>query len=466
MTRKLFHTAIAALAAALVLALAAVPAGAAERWSMRGAGWGHGIGMSQYGAYGFAKHGTGYRDIVLHYYTGTAIERRDGAAVRVLLQPNRSSISFRGGTTAGGRNLDEGSTYSATRSGSSVVLRSSTGRELERFDDVMTVSGGDAVKLLGRADNGVGDGLYRGSIDIRTAAGPGLNAINSVGLESYVMGVVGNESPSSWPAEALKAQAVAARTYALSSNAGGRGFNQYADTRSQVYRGYLSETPSTVSATQATVGQVVTYGGDLATTYFFSTSGGETENIENAFPGSRPLPWLKAVDDPYDNASPYHRWGPYGYTRSSLGARLGNWVKGRFRSLRIVQRGVSPRVVRARVVGTRGSTLVTGPQVRTRLGLRDTWFYVRRVRTRASAAAVQARTSSGARRLAEISGSITGAGDTVMLQRRDAGKWRTVMPIPAVREAGGLRYSIHVGRRGRYRVKAGWALGPALRVNP
>ena len=121
--------------------------------------------------------------------------------------------------------------------------------------------GGRHVRLLGRADNGVRDGLYRGAIEIRTAAGSGLNAINALAMEDYLLGVVPSESPSSWPAAALQAQAVVARSYALASNVNGKGFDQYADTRSQVYRGYLGETPSTTSAVAATAGQIVTYGG-------------------------------------------------------------------------------------------------------------------------------------------------------------------------------------------------------------
>src|SRR3954469_13556181 len=95
------HNLVVAAFAALLALIAAAPAGAAERWSMRGAGWGHGIGMSQYGAYGYAKHGTGYRDILGHYYTDTSVQQRAGATVRVLLEPNRSTILFRGGTSAG-----------------------------------------------------------------------------------------------------------------------------------------------------------------------------------------------------------------------------------------------------------------------------------------------------------------------------------------------------------------------------
>src|SRR5437763_5943228 len=106
-------------------------------------------------------------------------------------------------------------------------------------------------------------------------------AVNAVDLDGYVKGVVPGEVPASWPPEALKAQAVAARTYALTTDAGGSLFDQYADTRSQVYGGISAETPATNVAVRDTAGQIVTYRGRPATTYFFSTSGGKTENVQN-----------------------------------------------------------------------------------------------------------------------------------------------------------------------------------------
>ena len=115
--------ALTAVAVTMLAGMLSSAAGAATRWSLRGAGWGHGIGMSQYGAYGFAKHGSGYRDILRHYYAGTAIATRDGGTVRVLLAPNKSVVMFRSAGTAGGRNLSPDSTYKATRDGSTVVLR-------------------------------------------------------------------------------------------------------------------------------------------------------------------------------------------------------------------------------------------------------------------------------------------------------------------------------------------------------
>jgi len=369
------------LSQALLAALAIgclVPAAVAAKtvWTLTGHGWGHGIGMSQYGAYGLAKHGDNYRQILGRYYQNTRLERRTGT-VRVLLQPNRSTISFRGVSKAGNLALKPGTTYRARRSGSQVIL-SDGSRKVATANGLLRVSGSGPVRLFGSADNGLSNGAYRGAIEIRTAGGSGLNAINAVELEDYVKGVIPNESPPSWPASALQAQAVAARSYSLASAVGGRGFNQYADTRSQVYRGASSETRATNAAATRTSGEILTHRGKVAVTYFFSTSGGHTENVENVFLGSDPKPWLKGIEDPYDNASPYHSWGPTRYTSSELRSKLGNLVNGSFRGLQVIKRGSSPRIVKARIIGSRGTTVVTGPQLKARLGLRDTWFSIRK----------------------------------------------------------------------------------------
>src|SRR5204863_250949 len=115
-------------------------------------------------------------------------------------------------------------------------------------------------------------GTYRGVVDL-TAVPGGVQVVNELGLEDYVRGVVSAESPASWPIQALKAQAVAARGYAVTTSHGG-GFDQYADTRSQVYRGVAAETTRTDAAGRETRGEVVTYRGRAVTTYFFSTAGG------------------------------------------------------------------------------------------------------------------------------------------------------------------------------------------------
>ena len=123
-----------------------------------------------------------------------------------------------------------------------------------------------------------------------------------VELEDYVRGVVSKESPASWPMEALKAQAVAARSYALSTAAHGSGFDVFDDTRSQAYGGIGAETAKTDQAVAATHLQVVLYRGKVAQTFFFSTSGGHTENNEFSSLGfgQPPIPYLRGVDDPYE----------------------------------------------------------------------------------------------------------------------------------------------------------------------
>jgi stage II sporulation protein D len=448
-----------------VLLVAMLPAGArgAERWTLRGAGWGHGVGMSQWGAYGFARKGRSYREVLGHYYTGTRVARGGKSVVRVLLQANRSSVVFTGANRTSGRRLKQQSVYKATREGGTVVLRSGSGRRLATFTDVLPVSGGPTFRLLGQAGNGVRNGVYRGSLEIRVAAGFGLNAINTVGMESYLAGVVPAESPPIWPAEALRAQAVAARSYASSTGVAGRGFDQYPDTRSQVYRGVTAETPSTNSAVAATSGEVVTYNGNVVVTYFFSTSGGYTENVENVFFASAPKPWLKGVPDPYDDSSPHHRWRPISWSPATLSAKLGNLVRGRFRGIDVIQRGVSPRVVRAYVIGSRGRRTATGPQLRARLGLRDTWFFIRQVRTETSGA--RARTASGSRRLTAIHGSVAPIrARFVELQRRAGDGWKTIEKIPLKQRRRTADYRFHVAESGIYRILAGWAPGPPITV--
>src|SRR5207253_5381767 len=121
-------------------------------------------------------------------------------------------------------------------------------------------------------------------------------------------GVVPAEMPSSWPTEALKAQAVAARSYALANVTTGRAFDLYGDTRSQVFGGVKVENAATSAAVDATKGQVVLYKGKVANTLFFSTSGGRTASAAEATGVA--VQYLVPVADPYDTASPYHDWGP------------------------------------------------------------------------------------------------------------------------------------------------------------
>ncbi|HEX8742666.1 MAG TPA: SpoIID/LytB domain-containing protein [Thermoleophilaceae bacterium] len=357
-----------------LLAGLAVPASAtaATRWVVDGAGYGHGIGMSQYGANGMAQQGWDYRRILAHYYTGTEIGSAGGRTIRVLLGDGRGSVKFDGAERVNATALDPAKTYTATRRGSRVKISG-----VGSFGSLARVRG-DAIRWKGTSMNGVANGRWRSYLELRPSSAGGLTVVNALGLDNYVRGVISAEMPSSWDPEALKAQALAARTYAMTTNRGGAVFDQYPDTRSQVYRGVKAEFASTNAAVTATAGEVVTYEGQLAVTYFFSTSGGRTENIENSFIGAAPKPWLKSVEDPFDDASPKHRWRLV-YTPSQMQSRLAGLVKGTFRGIKVVERGESPRVVYADVLGSRGRTRITGPTARARLGLFDTWFSVKKV---------------------------------------------------------------------------------------
>ena len=141
------------------------------------------------------------------------------------------------------------------------------------------------------------------------------------------------------------------------------------------------ETEATNQATQETRGRLVTYDGAPVVTYFFSTSGGQTEDVENTTLGTEPRPWLRSVEDPYDDVSPKHRWGPIRMTFKTATAKLRGIVLGRFRGIEVLSRGTSPRVVEADVIGTRGTTRVDGATLRARFGLFDTWAYFTSVST-------------------------------------------------------------------------------------
>jgi stage II sporulation protein D len=464
-------------------ALALAPAAeGATTLTVRGAGWGHGVGMSQYGAYGMARAGKTYDAILRHYYSGTALAELDSEpTVRVLLASGGGAYSFAGAERLGTKLLDPARTYTAALRGGRIVV-SDGRRRLFRVTPPLRVTPPTAGTLR------FAGGRYRGALQV-TPSGGGLAAVNALGLESYVRGVVARESPAGWPAEALKAQAVAARTYAVTTAKTGGTFDQYADTRSQVYGGADAETTTTNAAIAATRDQVVTYGGEPAVTFFFSTSGGRTENVENSFLGAEPKPWLRSVRDPYDRVSPRHRWGPIRLTSAQVQARLGGYVRGRFVRIRVTRRGVSPRIVSARVVGTRGSAAISGPQLRTAFGLNDTWIYFTTVRTgvrrkppakkpAAPVAPVEPSTPSNGG--AGVDGAFAAAARTrtrpvlagevhparrgawLRVQRRGGDRWRTVTHLKL--GANG-RYAVAALQSGLYRVAYGRdVIGPTVRV--
>jgi stage II sporulation protein D len=220
----------------------------------------------------------------------------------------------------------------------------------------------------------LGGRAYRGTLVVRSSGGR-LSAVNHVRLEEYLYGVVPDEMPSSWAMEALKAQAVAARSYAVISRRGSGVYDLFSDTRSQVYGGVASEETRSNAAIDATAGQVVLYDGRVAWTFFHSTSGGRTASIEDVWSAS-PIPYLVSVADPYDSLSPHHNWGPFRYTAAGLARKLGSLApKGRLRDL-VVARNPSLRAESVQASGSRGTRQFSGTTFQSRLGLRSSWFSI------------------------------------------------------------------------------------------
>jgi stage II sporulation protein D len=376
---------ITLVAAALLLACAPfASADVQTQFTIVGHGWGHGIGMSQYGAYGYAQHGWGYRAILKHYYTGVGFGKVGDRSIRVMLNQGLSSVTvtstsrFRAASGKSVVLIPSGSSAKLTWTGS--VYRLTVGGSTWDFSGPVTLRPGSAKLNLRNANQNGYVGRYRGTLRVIHYTG-GFTVVNRLLVEKYLYGVVPRESPSSWPIEALKAQACAARSYALRSLGKSGAYDVYCTAWSQVYGGFDGEAATTNTAVNKTAHVVPTYGGQPISAYFFSTSGGHTENVENVW-GSSPVPYLKGVSDPYDTASPYHDWpeNPKRKLASTLAGQLGaystthSWgVKGSLRALYVVRRGVSPRVVKALVIGSNGVSEISGAHLRTELALRDTW---------------------------------------------------------------------------------------------
>jgi stage II sporulation protein D len=174
----------------------------------------------------------------------------------------------------------------------------------------------------------------------------------------------------------LRAFAVAIRSIGLSTDVGGSAFDVYADTRTQVYEGVRVESRRTDLAVLSTRSEVARYGGAIAQTTYFSASGGRTES---GFLGAPEVPYLRSVRDPYDHLSPLHRW-KFRFTQAEMNLRLGAYLKGGLRRIVVTQRGDSPRIDYARLIGSRGRTTIRGDSLAAALGLYDRWAYFRKVR--------------------------------------------------------------------------------------
>lgn len=356
-----------------------------------GRGYGHGVGMSQYGARGRALAGQLAPAILAHYYAKTTLGTRSTATiVRVLLLTGFAATPLKPLTVlglGGGWTIDGITTTfpgnakltiaptapKATTWNLRVV--SSTGVVLATkvVSGSLYVRPAATTSLLQLVSKATTKNVYRGFFRIRLTTT--ALVVNHVGIERYLRGVVPLEMPSTWPVEALKAQAIAARSYALRRVHSTGLFDVYDDTRSQVYRGRRVETTATNAVVMQTAGKVLLSGTSLVNALFHSADGGWTENNENVFVSSSgaivagPVSYLRGSSDrapdgtSYDKASPYATWHTATYSAATLSSILAADPRtnvGLLSALDLSHRGVSGRLISVTLVGALGTKTVSG----------------------------------------------------------------------------------------------------------
>jgi stage II sporulation protein D len=214
---------------------------------------------------------------------------------------------------------------------------------------------------------------YRGQISLSRGPSGRVQVVNVVDIDAYIMGVLAGEVSASWPEETLKAQAVAARSYALSRMQAKReaSWDVVATDRDQVYDGVLGEVPAIARAVAATRGEVLTYQGRVIKAYFSSSCGGHTEDARIVF-GETDAPYLKGVADPYCKQSPYQQWSRV-YTVAELRRLLasGGVTTGTLTSLQAVARTPSGRIESVQIKHADGSAVLSGTDLRRLLGYRE-----------------------------------------------------------------------------------------------
>jgi stage II sporulation protein D len=374
------------------------------------------VGLSQWGAYGYALHGWKYRRILAHYYPGTRMGTSGEVRIRVLLAQNANNVTV----------------------GCAAPMLVTDGRRLTRKLDAGTYGVGPKLALP-VAHHGMGlsfghlavfacarapltfDGrAYHGTLLVRSN-GRQVSVVNALALDTYLRGVVPSESPSHWPLAALEAQAVAARSYAISELRPNAFYDLVPTTADQVYGGVRAETPSSDQAVYATLGQVLTWDGRIARTYYSSSSGGRTEAAQDAWPGTAPIPYLRSVPDPYDTYSPHHDWGPYQLSSTQLAVRLG--LGSPVESVH-VNRNEAWRVDSVNFRLASGAVVTrSGERIEQALHLLSDWFSVGQLQLRASNTRVlYGSPITVAARAVNLKGAL-------LLERTGSGPWRTIREV-------------------------------------
>jgi SpoIID/LytB domain protein len=362
------------------------PTAAAAARTISGRGFGHGRGMSQYGAQGAAIAGRSARQILDFYYPGTTTGRTSGS-IRVRISADTTDgVRVRPVNHLRVHSFATGKVYTlpvaSTRNQWSIDPYGEHGTKVssynaktrkwtlwKTFTGMTQFEGAPVTALIlpsGAARR------FRGALRAVDVAGAHLDTVNVLSVEYYLRGVVPRESLASWRAAALQAQAVAARTYAVfHRNGAARKTSDLCDTTAcQVYGGYDSERASTNTAVAATAGQIRLYRGKAIIAEYSSSNGGATK--------AGPVPYQVTKVDKWDaypkNGNPNVTWRVT-RTAAQLEAALG---VGSIRSLRVLKRtGVGPsggRALTVEAVGSRGRRVLSADLVRSRLHLRSDWI--------------------------------------------------------------------------------------------
>ena len=428
--------------AAVAAVIGATAQGAAGKalFVVTGSGWGNGVGMSQWGAEGYALHGLGYRTILAHYYPHTAVAAAPDELVRVLLAADQQRV--RVGSAAPFLLIDARGRRIHIPAGSRVLTAqlSIGGRSLR--PPLRVEAGAQPLTVDGKE--------YRGGLTL-LRSGASLMVVNAVPLERYLRGVVPAEMPAGWSTQAYEAQAVASRSYALATLKPRQPFDLYADNRSQSYGGVAAETPATDEAVALTSGQVLTYDGQVIAAYYDSNSGGRTVPVQDAFPGHAPEPYLVSVSDPYSSLAPDHNW-LVTQTDTELSSRFGIAVD----DVRVTHAG--PGIATSvTLIGAHGDRTMSAMEFVEALSLRSLHFSVAVL----SLAAPPRPALPGA--TVVLRGLLRDVSGVILQQRSPDGAWNRVRAV-AARADGDFLVAVRPTIDTAYRLEVDGVAGPAVAV--
>ena len=463
----------------MVSAVTAVsPARAATDFTLIGHGYGHGIGMSQWGAYGYASHGWQYGPILGHYFTDTSLGTiPTSTMVRVLMDEGHGSYHIASAAAIHVKDETAGTSHTLAAGTYTVVPGPAAGHLMVETPSGQIVLSGiqspmliipttQPLKLNDTSMAGYTGGHWNGSFRVIRTGTSTLDLVNWVNIERYVAGIVPNEMSTGWPTQALKVQAVCARSYAYATlnSSPTSEFDAYDGVRSQQYGPIERQHTDTTAAQTSTAGQVVMYQGSVATTFFSASSGGMTSS-ESASWGAPNQPYLVPVVDRYDGAgglNPNHTWAPKLYSGATLAKALG--VASSAGPVVAVDQTWDPASLRELTLtlhGSKASVTRSGQTVASTLALRSSWFRVLQVSLNAPSSVVRGKPLV-------VSGRLwpKPAATTATIQVRSAGSttWATLADHPKLAANGSFRLTRFPSGSVSYRVIRPGAFSPVISV--